>query len=120
MKTRLLQWLADYRDDAFLALGVALIAFTAFGLGRATAPRPAKTPLTVEKVPVAASVTDAAIHGGTPRTAGEYVASKNGTKYYLPSCSGVTRIKEENKIWFDTKEEAERRGYQPAANCEGL
>ncbi|HEX2792747.1 MAG TPA: hypothetical protein VHO23_03475 [Candidatus Paceibacterota bacterium] len=50
-------------------------------------------------------------------TEGRYVASKSGTKYYLPWCGTVSRIKEENKVWFATKEEAAARGYEPAANC---
>lgn len=49
-----------------------------------------------------------------------YVASKNGEKYYLPSCGTAKRIKEENKVWFGTKEEAESAGYLPGANCPGL
>lgn len=51
---------------------------------------------------------------------GTYLASKNGTKFYLPECSGAKRIKEENKIWFYTKEEAMAAGFGPAANCKGL
>lgn len=51
---------------------------------------------------------------------GHYVASKNGEAYYLPWCSGVTRIKEENKVWFTSKEEAEARGYRPAKTCKGI
>lgn len=51
---------------------------------------------------------------------GGYVASKSGTKYHLPWCSGAKRIKEENKVWFATKEEAEAAGYSPASNCKGL
>lgn len=49
-----------------------------------------------------------------------YVASKTGSKYYLPNCAGAKRIKEENKVWFATKELAAAAGYQPAANCKGL
>lgn len=49
-----------------------------------------------------------------------YVASKNGTKYHLPWCAGASQIKEENKIWFKTKAEAEAAGYSPAANCKGI
>jgi hypothetical protein len=49
-----------------------------------------------------------------------YVAAISGTKYYLPNCSGVSRIKEENKVWFSAKEDAELAGYGPAANCEGI
>ncbi len=51
---------------------------------------------------------------------GTYVASKTGTKYYLPSCGTAKRIKDSNKVWFMTKTEAEAAGYQPAANCKGL
>lgn len=56
----------------------------------------------------------------TPVTTGKYVASKSGTKYHLPTCSGTKRIKEENKVWFETKEQAVAAGYGPAANCPGL
>jgi hypothetical protein len=48
---------------------------------------------------------------------GPYVASKNGTKYYLATCSGAKRIKDENKIYFSTIEAAESRGLGPAKNC---
>lgn len=51
---------------------------------------------------------------------GGYVASKSGTKYHLPWCGGAKQIKEENKIWFKTKAEAEAAGYTPAANCKGI
>lgn len=51
---------------------------------------------------------------------GSYVASKNGTRYYFPWCGGSKQIKEENKVWFDTKEQAEKAGYSPAQNCKGL
>lgn len=49
-----------------------------------------------------------------------FVASISGTKYHLPTCSGAKRIKEENKIWFSTKEDAELSGYDPAGNCPGI
>lgn len=55
-----------------------------------------------------------------PATTGKYVGSKSGTRYYLPTCSGVSRIKEENRVWFATKEEAESRGLLPATNCKGM
>jgi hypothetical protein len=51
---------------------------------------------------------------------GKYVASKKGTKYHLPWCPGAKQIKEENKLWFDSKEEAEKAGYTKATNCKGL
>ncbi len=47
----------------------------------------------------------------------EIIASKSGTKYYFSYCSGVKRIKNENRIYFSTKSAAERAGYTIAANC---
>lgn len=51
---------------------------------------------------------------------GMYVGSKSGKTYHLPWCSGAQRIKEDNKVWFSSKTEAENKGYQPAANCKGI
>ena len=55
-----------------------------------------------------------------PVATGTYVASKNGTKYYLPSCSGAGRIKDENRVWFQTADDALAAGYTPANACPGL
>jgi hypothetical protein len=70
---------------------------------------------------MAPSALPAAAVLATPGVVGVgYVASKSGTKYYLPTCSGVARIKEANKVWYATKEDAESAGLAPAANCPGL
>lgn len=42
-----------------------------------------------------------------------YVASKNGKKYHLLDSKVAKRIKEENRIFFYSKEEAEEAGYTP-------
>jgi len=42
---------------------------------------------------------------------GAFMGSKNGTKYYTPGCSGTTRIKPENYIWFTSVEDAQLQGY---------
>jgi len=46
-----------------------------------------------------------------------FVASKSGTKYYPLDCGGAKRIKEENKIWFASREEAEKFGYTLSLTC---
>lgn len=51
---------------------------------------------------------------------GTLVGSKNSDKYHYPWCPGALRIKDENKVWFASKEEAEKAGYVPAKNCPGL
>ena len=48
---------------------------------------------------------------------GNFLASINGKAYYPKDCMAANRIKEENRIWFNTKEEAEAQGYKPAQNC---
>jgi hypothetical protein len=55
-----------------------------------------------------------------PPSGGEILASKNGTKYYLPECAGADKISEANKVWFVSTSAARAAGYTPAANCEGL
>lgn len=66
-------------------------------------------------LPVQPAAAAAAIEPG-----GSYVASKTGTKYYLPWCGTAKRIKEENRVWFGSKEAAEAAGYEPASNCKGM
>ena len=44
----------------------------------------------------------------------KYVASKTGKKYHSPTCNLAKKIKESNKVVFNSKEEA--KGYK-ACNC---
>ena len=60
--------------------------------------------------------TASAIEAFTANT-GSFVASKNGTKYYLPGCSGVGRIQDQNKVYFTTEQEAIDAGYTKASGC---
>lgn len=43
---------------------------------------------------------------------GMFVASKNSKIYHRLDCKYVNRIKEENKIWFQSAMEAEKAGYK--------
>lgn len=108
-------------------LGVILISLISFATGRLTTPSPAKQPIVVEDINVAhlqssfqniTSNNNVQELGGGAE--GQFVASKNSSKYHLPDCVGAKRIAEHNKIWFSSKEEAESLGYQPASNCPGL
>ncbi len=51
------------------------------------------------------------------KTTGTYVGSILSNKYHLPTCRYAEAIKAENKIWFDTKEEAAAAGYTPCGVC---
>lgn len=48
------------------------------------------------------------------------VASKNGGRYYLISCSGAKRIHKENQVWFVSATAARAKGYTPAEHCLGI
>lgn len=51
-------------------------------------------------------------------TARDYVFNTNSKKFHIPSCSGVRRMNEENKEFFNgTREEALARGYEPCGTC---
>lgn len=115
----------DLSKDVFTAFLVFLVGIGAFTLGRLSA---AETERKNELSVIGGSIQNIAATSGisppdtaTDRAAlGMYVGSKSGRTYHLPWCSGAKRIKEENKIWFQSKEEAEKRGYAPAGNCRGI
>jgi hypothetical protein len=46
-----------------------------------------------------------------------FVASKTGTKYYPAGCGGISRIKEENKVYFTTEKDAQDKGYTRTDTC---
>jgi len=119
--------LAD--DGTFYALLLLVIGLTAFGLGRWSI-----APETSTNQPASIIFSDE--RGGqsadgeysdfdesardTGSLTGRCVGSINSDKYHLPYCSGAQRIKEENKVWFASKEDAESQGYAPAGNCPGI
>ncbi|MBI2108586.1 MAG: hypothetical protein HYT93_00190 [Parcubacteria group bacterium] len=106
--------------EFLIALLILLVGFGSFGLGRLSALENNKTPVFIEYEEKENGRLEAA--AGLSDTVGDkkFVASKNGTKYHHPWCAGAQRISEENKIWFASKEDAEKAGYTPAANCKGL
>jgi hypothetical protein len=85
-----------------------------------TPPQPAAAAAAGVRVPPASTIPVVAAGTVVAPATGKYVASKTGKKYYLPSCSGAMRIKETNKVWFASVEDARAAGLTPAANCPGL
>lgn len=47
----------------------------------------------------------------------KFVASKNGTKYYPIGCKSASRIKQENKVYFESEDEAELAGLEKTSTC---
>jgi hypothetical protein len=122
--------LPELSYDIFLVLALVLVAFGSFGLGRLSKIEGSKVPVMIEHAPETTAKTFSAnaleAMQGTvvspPRevSSGQLVGSKSGNKYHYPWCSSASRIVEGNRRYFASKEEAERAGYTPAANCKGL
>ena len=128
--------------EIYTILLIMLVGFGSFGLGRLSKLQESKTPVRVEQASAAVlsanppflekegtgGVVVSPLSKGTPPSSeaedvssgGQLVASKGGAKYHFPWCSGAQRIAEQNKIWFNSVEEARKAGYTPASNCKGL
>ncbi len=48
---------------------------------------------------------------------GNYLASSRGKKYYPVDCPASQNIKESNRIYFKTANEAETKGYTLSTSC---
>lgn len=130
MLAKIKEKIKPYKSDIFIVLVIILVALISFGLGRLSKIRENKTPVTIENLGANminsqgnSIQNDQDIKSNQIQinsSQGMLVGSKNGTKYHFPWCSGAQAMKEENKIWFSSKEEAEKAGYTPAANCKGL
>lgn len=117
----------DKLEPLALPIVVALVGLLAFGLGRlslvgeaAQAPRVVYPEALAAKPLSSTSAIAAAAPKPVAAGQGAYVASKNGSKYYLVTCSGANRIKQENKVYFVSSHDAQAAGYGPAANCAGI
>lgn len=119
-------WLKPREGEIFLALTIILVAFIGFGLGRLSVSKENKFPIQIQDSIQEANIISSVktpgttTGGGDTKKAALLVGSKNSRVYHFPWCSGAQRIKKENKIYFNSREEAQKAGYRPAANCEGL
>lgn len=115
----------EKENDLYVAALIFLVGMASFGLGRLSVLWPQKEPIRIEEPQnfnnaPASVINSAGKSESAVKPKGKYVASKSGASYHYPWCQGALKIKEENKIWFQTKEGAEKAGYKPAGNCEGL
>ena len=115
------------KEDLLIVLLLVLVGTASFCQDKLSSLKKKKMPISILKTKDAmlASValsSDSSIDQTKTEIQGKgiVVASKSGTKYYYPWCSGVSKIKEENKVWFLSIEDAKTAGLTPAANCSGL
>ncbi len=103
-------------NGLFMVFLILLTGSACFGIGRLSALHKEKEPITIEYPPLVSGIGEGTLSQDF-EPQGKYVASQSGTKYYAVHCGSVSRIKEENKIYFATEEEAELAGFSKAENC---
>lgn len=104
--------------DILTVIIIILVGLGSFGLGRLSK-EPKKDGLRVEYAGDGANVIKAI---NEPKSAlnqnnGAFFASNKGSKYYSLGCSAGKTIKQENRVYFDTREEAEKAGYALSSSC---
>lgn len=45
-------------------------------------------------------------------TPGKYVASRKANKFHSPKCDWALRISKPNQVWFNSKDEAQKQGFE--------
>ena len=115
------------RRDVYTILIIFFVGAASYGLGKLSEVRTERPAVQVIEAVAGEGSAVAALEATAPEAPetppavpGSFVGSRNSDKYHYPWCPGAQRIKEENKVWFTTREEAERAGYTPASNCKGL
>ncbi len=92
---------------------VFLIGIGSFGLGRLSALEEVRPPVALTQAPQEASPRGLYIGG-------LLVASRTGSVYYYPWCSGAQKILPQNQRWFESEAAAQKAGYAPSKACKGL
>lgn len=106
-------WTEDVVAEWGVISIVILVGLASFGLGRLSA---------LEEVRPAVSVRQAAsaVEASAMQYGGQVVASRQGSVYHYPWCSGAQSMAPQNKVWFESIEAAQAAGYRAAKNCKGL
>ncbi len=126
IKLTVLNWIESEKGkDIMVVIIVILVGLGAFELGRLSKGT-GSTGIKIQypdgtTVPVAnaiSSINSTKKATAASNSAGKtFFASSRGTKYYSLGCSGGKTIKQENRVYFSTKEEAEKAGYELSTSC---
>lgn len=102
------------------AIAIFLITSLSFSIGFITGGKIiSRPPLVIDKeLIVNLNEESAASDQLTTKGQSLFVASSRGKYYYPVDCSLAQNLSEKNKIYFQSKEEAESRGYIQNTKCE--
>lgn len=112
---------SDRGKDISTVIIVILVGLASFELGRLSKGNDGsgiKIEYPNQEANVVSSVESSSLLQNIRTSTGKnFFASSKGSKYYPVGCAGGQNIKQENKIYFATREEAERAGYELSASC---
>ncbi len=119
--------------DIMVVLIVILVGFGAFELGRLSKsgsssgikieyngevePANVLSALKESKLISSPKVTESKTTTNQSATNKNFFASNRGKKYYPVGCSAGDSLKQENRIYFETREDAEKAGYVLSSSC---
>jgi hypothetical protein len=111
--------------NILIILVIILVGLGSFELGRMSVNKPlndSKIDLISQEANVLKSTQNEVLEQkyefkGVDLNGKEYFASSRGTKYYPFGCSAGKSIKEENRIYFATEDEAIKAGYSKSSSC---
>ena len=104
-------------DEVFWILLVVFVALGSFSLGARY-----ERKNFLQEHPVSITKDDVVVQAwkeyvAQKKSTAHFFASKNGSVYYPLDCSSGDRIKEENRTYFLTEEEAKSAGYKKSSRC---
>ncbi len=116
---------SDTGKDILVSIIVILVGTGSFGLGRLS--KNSFNPgikIEYENQPASAVIgatgeipSNSSIYT-SPQNGKNFFASNRGRKYYSVGCPGGETIKQENRIYFVTAEEAKQAGYELSSSCQ--
>lgn len=110
------------KNKTFLLLSLVIISVSigSFGIGRLSVKTESPNKEQIRGVFIDTSASDPYFEAeekreSSPKT---IMASINGTRYYPENCKAGQNIKEENRVWFVSPNEAKMAGYSLAKSCQ--
>jgi len=108
---KIVKLVKKYEQSVFLGVCIILIIIIGYNIGRISSTKDREA-AQINSYQIEDRVTPTPIDK-------RVVASKKSSSrlYHFTWCSGAKSIKEENKLWFSSEEEAIGAGYKLSGNC---
>jgi hypothetical protein len=113
-------------EDIMLTLVIISVSVGSFLIGRSSISVETSPRFTMNDIPdatkeqIRAAVTpgdDVFVEMSETQGKTTIFGSKSGTKYYFSWCSGASRVKLENRVYYQSEQEAKSAGRSVASGC---